>query len=303
MATIGNDPNGRKRILFVAGDGKRKSIRLGKSTAKQADAFKVKLEALIACGITGSTDDETSRWVASLNDKMHARLAKVGLVKARGRSGKTTLKELLDTFFEHLDVKPITELNYQSTRKALLAYFGADTPAGDIEPLAADKWRVTMKTIEKLAEATISKRVKLARQFFKSAIRWKMVTENPFADVKAGSQMNKALQRFICREDSQKVIDACPDAQWKLLFALSRYGGLRCPSEHLALKWSDVDWEHSRIRVTCSKTEHHEGRGERFVPIFQSFGHSYWTCLSKPRRAQSTSSPAIATSTPICGHS
>jgi hypothetical protein len=24
----------------------------------------------------------------------------------------------------------------------------------------------------------------------------------------------------------------------------------------------------NRIRVTCSKTEHHEGRGERFIPIF-----------------------------------
>ena len=39
--------------------------------------------------------------------------------------------------------------------------------------------------------------------------------------------------------------------------ALSRYGGLRCPSEHLALKWSDVDWDKSRIRVPSPKTEHH----------------------------------------------
>ena len=45
MATIGNDPNGRKRILFVAPDGKRKTIRLGKATMKQATAFKVKVEA------------------------------------------------------------------------------------------------------------------------------------------------------------------------------------------------------------------------------------------------------------------
>jgi len=48
MATIGNDPNGHKRILFVASDGKRKTIRLGKATMKQATAFKVKVEALSA---------------------------------------------------------------------------------------------------------------------------------------------------------------------------------------------------------------------------------------------------------------
>jgi len=56
-----------------------------------------------------------------------------------------------------------------------------------------------------------------------------------------------------------------------LLFALSRFGGLRCPSEHLALTWNDVDWERNRFRVTSPKTAHHEGRGERWVPIFTEF--------------------------------
>ena len=50
--------------------------------------------------------------------------------------------------------------------------------------------------------------------------------------------------------------------------ALSRYGGLRCPSEHLALTWADPDWERDRLRVTSPKTEHHEGKAERWVPIF-----------------------------------
>ena len=45
------------------------------------------------------------------------------------------------------------------------------------------------------------------------------------------------------RDEAEKVLKACPDAQWKLLFALSRYGGLRCPSEHLALTWGDIDLE------------------------------------------------------------
>ena len=65
-----------------------------------------------------------------------------------------------------------------------------------------------------------------------------------------------------------QVLEACPDAEWRLLFALSRFGGLRCPSEHLALTWSDVDWERDRFRVTSPKTEHHEGKGGRWVPIF-----------------------------------
>jgi hypothetical protein len=47
MATIGSDPNGRKRILFVAGDGTRKTIRLGKASMRQAETFKVKVEDLV----------------------------------------------------------------------------------------------------------------------------------------------------------------------------------------------------------------------------------------------------------------
>ena len=100
------------------------------------------------------------------------------------------------------------------------------------------------------------------------AVRWQMIVENPLADVKAGSQTNRERMYFIPCDVAQKVFDACPDAQWRLLFALSRYGGLRCPSEHLLLKWGDVDWGRSRIRVTSPKTEGHEGGGERFVPMF-----------------------------------
>jgi integrase len=67
-----------------------------------------------------------------------------------------------------------------------------------------------------------------------------MLAEHPFTDVKAGSQTNKSRMYFVNRDDAQKVLDACPDAQWKLLFALSRFGGLRCPSEHLKLEWADA---------------------------------------------------------------
>lgn len=266
MASIGSDPNGLKRILFVDGDGSRKTIRLGKATVKQAEAFKVKVEALVTAVITGNLDDETARWLVNLDDRMHGRLVAVGLAKPRSNNS-ATLKVLLDGFFQHLNVKPITSLGYQSTRTALLEFFGAETPIREIQPLQADEWRRKLKS-DGLAEATISKRIKLARQIFRQAIRWKMTAENPFADVRAGSQMNKSRQRFITPEEAEKVLQACPDVQWRLLFALSRYGGLRCPSEHLNLTWSDIDWERDRFRVTCSKTERHEGRGERFVPIF-----------------------------------
>lgn len=82
MASIGSDPNGHRRILFMAGDGKRKTIRIGKATAKQAEAFKVKVEALVTGAFT-NIDDETARWLAGLDDAIYGRLAAVGLVPER----------------------------------------------------------------------------------------------------------------------------------------------------------------------------------------------------------------------------
>ncbi len=83
-----------------------------------------------------------------------------------------------------------------------------------------------------------------------------------------GVQANRARDYFIKREEAAKVLKACPDSQWRLIFALSRFGGLRCPSEHLALCWSDVDWARERIRVSSPKTEHHAGGESRSIPIF-----------------------------------
>ncbi|MEX2138897.1 MAG: site-specific integrase [Pirellulales bacterium] len=53
-----------------------------------------------------------------------------------------------------------------------------------------------------------------------------------------------------------------------MIVALSRYGGLRCPSEVLSLRWQDVDWEGGRIVVQSPKTEHHVGKATRTIPLF-----------------------------------
>ncbi len=83
-----------------------------------------------------------------------------------------------------------------------------------------------------------------------------------------GTQSNSSRFYFVTREMAEKVLAACPDNQRQLIFALSRYGGLRCPSEHLALRWCDVDLPGGRMTVHSPKTEHHEGKAQRVVPIF-----------------------------------
>jgi integrase len=49
---------------------------------------------------------------------------------------------------------------------------------------------------------------------------------------------------------------------------LTRWGGLRCPSEVLRHKWDDIDFANDRFTVHASKTEHHADGGIRTVPMF-----------------------------------
>ena len=64
------------------------------------------------------------------------------------------------------------------------------------------------------------------------------------------------------------MLEHGPDAEWRLIFALCRFGGLRCPSELLCLEGSDVLWDRDRIRIHSPKKEADEQGGDRFIPIF-----------------------------------
>jgi integrase len=165
-----------------------------------------------------------------------------------------------------LDVKQSTATVYRHTKRCLLEYFGRDKPLDQITPGNADDWRIwlTEPVNEKnpkeggqgLADNTARRRCGFAKQFFRAAMRRRLISENPFGDMKGVSVVAKRdRDYFVTREEAAKVLDACPDAQWRLLFALSRYGGLRCPSEHLALTWGDVNWDRDRFTVRSPKTE------------------------------------------------
>ena len=275
MASIARDRNGRKRILFVAEDGSRKTIRLGKTSLKQAEAFKIKLEALIAGRITGSLDDETARWIAGLPDGIHGKLAAVGLLTTRAASASATLGRFLAEYTDsRADVKVNTQLVYGRTVKHLLKFFGADKLLREITSGDADAWRAYLLKCagrqpgRSLAENTIRRMSGVARQFFRAAQRRKLIADNPFSELKVFVSGNPAREYFLSRQDADKVLDACPDAQWRLIFALARYGGLRTPSETLLLKWTDIDWARGRMVVHSPKTERHAGGDSRLVPVF-----------------------------------
>jgi hypothetical protein len=73
--------------------------------------------------------------------------------------------------------------------------------------------------------------------------------------------VNESRTFYVDLDTTRQAINMAPDSQWRLIMALCRYGGLRCPSEVLALKWAHVDFEGNRLTIPHCKTR------KRVMPI------------------------------------
>lgn len=259
MASMSPDGKGRWRVRFRAPDGRSMTLRLGRCARRDAQALKGRVEYLLSALVMGFAHDaETSAWLAKIPDRLHSRLERVGLVLPRA---KVQLGPFLAAYIAgRTDVKYFTRRNMLDNATRLTEFFGEDQLMDKVTEADAERW--FRHLLKDYARATVGRTVKRARQFWAAAMKQGAARTNPFKAIKAPSQVNRDRAHFITEEMAAKVLDACPSGYWRLVFALSRYGGMRCPSEHMALKWEDVLWDQNKIVVRAPKT------GTRIMPLF-----------------------------------
>jgi len=265
MASIADDPNGRRRILFVAPDGSRKAIRLGKCDRKSTEAITRHVEALLSAKMGGQPiPRDTAAWLSEIGETLKVKLAAVGLIEAPNRAA---LGEFLRSYIlSRPDVKPATLEVWQQPCRNLIEFFGADKRLRNITTGDCDQFKAWLLT-QKLAMATIAKRLSFARTFLHVARKHKLIDENPFSEVKMPNANVSLRQRFVDRETVQKLFDVA-NPTWRTIIALARYGGLRCPSEVLSVEWRHIDWQRGRVTVPSPKTDRYDGKGSRTIPLF-----------------------------------
>jgi integrase len=264
MATLTHEPNGRWTIQVVCPDRKRRSIRLGAVAKRQADTFRSKISELETSHRLGQRPGSGSvEWLTALSPAMYSKLVGVGLAQARQ---ETALEGFIEAFLQQKSIKASTLGFYAQSKKSLVDYFGACRDISTITEGEAMEWRASLKA--KLDDNTIRRRTGAARHFLRMAVKKRLIPSNPFDGFPASVKGDESRMHYIKPEDFQALLPKCPDSQWRLILALARLGGLRCPSEILLLKWSDIDWIGGTFRVTSPKTEHHEGMGHRVVPLF-----------------------------------
>ncbi|MBX3354857.1 MAG: phage integrase SAM-like domain-containing protein [Phycisphaeraceae bacterium] len=265
MASVTTRPNGSRFISFRSPSGAMRHITLGKMPRRYADALRVRIEDLLAAMLLHhAPSDETSRWLKALNDRIYDKLVAVELAPERQ---STTIGMQIERYIEEGRdrLKPGSLQKLEQTGTKLRAFFGADTSLRKITPDQASAWRRWLKELG-LSEAAIRTHCGNAKTIVGEAVRRKAVDADPFAELASGATASR-YTRYITPDEIARVIDACPDDEWRLLFGLARYAGLRVSSESHLLTWADVDFNRGRLVVRSPKTERWEGHGERVVPI------------------------------------
>ncbi len=255
-------------------DGRRRSLSLGTTDQEIAEELRRRIDRLfefVNSGLDPSPDLTT--WLERISPSLRGRLADFGLCNST-----TAVKELGDFFDvcrdQYPDCRPSTLRMYSQTYAAALRFFGKASRLDAISEVEADnfrRWLLTDGRAERgegrkrnkgLSKATVSKRIKHLRQVFALAVGKKWIPSNPFAKTKLDDSVNSDRHFFVGRDVVDRLLDRLPTVDLRTCLALARYGGFRVPSEAVALRWADVDFDSREIRVPEVKTR------RRVCPLF-----------------------------------
>ena len=131
------DKNGTRRILFIAPDEKRKTIRLGKVSQRAAEGVKHRVEQLLEClRLKRPMDADLTQWVVDLEPWLAKRLAAVGLIPDPEAKPAATLGPFLKAWLASRkgDYKPASLISWGQVINALTKFLGADCPLVEVTP-------------------------------------------------------------------------------------------------------------------------------------------------------------------------
>ena len=293
MASATKDSRGW-RVRFMGVTGEQKTLRPGKGTTKAAaEQLGRHVDSLVASKMArGPIDRQTAIWLAEIGDTLRKKIERAGLVESAEPVEAEPLVEQKPVFelgrflAEYRDdgltasgerAAELTVTKWRAPMSSLLNFFGEKRDISTITHEDAHQYRKWLdeRRIKKtkqnpkgqpLADNTKRKHMDNAKVFFNGAKRRGLIAFNPFEHQISSTKPNRERDYFLNREDTERILEACPDAEWRLLVALWRLAGLR-KMEIFQLTWGDVLSDQGRMRVHATKTAHHEGKDIRYVPL------------------------------------
>ncbi len=270
----------RYQFLVPNGYGRRGNIEFESEAARKIGATHVR-HLLKQLQDALPVQPVTQAWLKALTADQHTKLSDAGVVQPRQAPANEvrTLEALQTRFLKTAKGgKAATLAKLNQVCDAMLRYpgFTAETPIASITKGDAREFVAWLKNNGNIRDKertdlginTVRRRTGIAKQLFDFAIECKWIDENPFNGLACTVNANEERMQFIDHATINAVIAMAPDARWRAIIALARFGGLRTPSELTGLLWQHVDFVAGRILVHSPKTEHHKGKATRYVPLF-----------------------------------
>jgi integrase len=254
------------RVQFYC-RGVRRQLWLGNVKKSAADNVANHLEQLAAAATINATRPAASMiWAKSIDRRLFTQLVDWGVLPADFYQPiSVTLAAWCESYLAtRPDLSKSTRRHLEESRDHAVRILGGDRLLPTITE--SDAQLFGAKILDQYAPSTAGRIVKRLRQYFAAAVEAKVMDKNPFLSTEAPTRVLER-QSYVSEQDAALILSKLPDATWRAIFSLTRWAGLRCPSEVLALRWTDIDWELNRMIVSSAKTKRY-GYGSRKVPLF-----------------------------------
>ncbi len=250
------------------------SRRVSKSTGKVSWIIQIR---------TGTKSDGKPRWLTKTFEKQRdakAYLAKVIKDRDSGlvvQPAKMPLNEFLDKWLESAVEARVRANTYRSYVWQLKRYVRNELGSYrlcDISPLQVQRLYSNLNR-EGLSSRVVRYTHTILNNAFGQAVKWRMLPSNPCSGAELPRSKHKDT-RALTVEEVARFVKVLRGSRHEALFLVALTTGMR-PSEYLALRWKDVDFDTARIQVRRSLDWRRKGdwefsepkttRSRRSIPI------------------------------------
>jgi integrase len=164
-------------------------------------------------------------------------------------SVQITLNEYLDRWLMIAAKPRLREKSYRSYESLLRRYVRPSLGARNLAAICPlDVQAVYQQLVERgLSARTIRYTHSVLRSAMRQAIRWRLLAEDPTNGAQLLRQRKREL-RVLTAEQSRLFLEAALRTPYGPVFAVALTTAAR-PSEYLALKWQDINWERGTVSI------------------------------------------------------
>lgn len=145
------------------------------------------------------------------------------------------------------DVAESTLTNHKFTIARMKEFF-VDVRMDKITRQRVAEYKSWLYRHQGFGAVTSSKHMSLSKLIFKYAVDTDNIPFSPFDREKVKVHKVEKAWRYVTLEEFGKILDACDEDRWRLIFMLARLAGLR-RNEIGRVEWSWIDWQARRLTI------------------------------------------------------